>query len=192
MTPPRTHSLSRSGRPAPIALNSAGPKGSTCTLKSELMPSAFLPSRMPLLLKSRPPSRPSALGQAHPAAMDYVRIPSQGALLNGVLYTASGAGPHPACAVAWLSRQMNRISIWRRRCAGPASLCYAALSRRLAAPVDFSFTHAAQDADAAVSFMTGNAAKYAVDSARIFRDRPQHGRWLAPAPPIMRPISPAW
>ena len=34
--------------------------------------------------------------KAHPAAMAYVRIPSHGALMNGVLYAAAGTGPHPA------------------------------------------------------------------------------------------------
>ena len=36
-----------------------------------------------------------APGDANPAAMAAVRIPSHGAMMNGVIYRAAGAGPHP-------------------------------------------------------------------------------------------------
>jgi dipeptidyl aminopeptidase/acylaminoacyl peptidase len=45
----------------------------------------------PLAIATDPPP-----DKAHPPAMNYVRIPSGGTAINGVLYTASGAGPHPA------------------------------------------------------------------------------------------------
>ena len=33
--------------------------------------------------------------KAHPAAMEVVHIPSGGVEINGVVYVAAGAGPHP-------------------------------------------------------------------------------------------------
>jgi pimeloyl-ACP methyl ester carboxylesterase len=46
-------------------------------------------------------------------------------------------------------------------------------------PGGFSFTHAVEDSDAAVSFMANNAAKYATDPARIFMTGHSMGGWLA-------------
>jgi hypothetical protein len=61
--------------------------------------------------------------KAHPAAMAYVRIPSGGALLNGVLYTASGPGRTPRCCSCMAFPAMSRIWTWPRRSAAPASTC---------------------------------------------------------------------
>jgi pimeloyl-ACP methyl ester carboxylesterase len=118
--------------------------------------------------------------KAHPAALDYVRIPSHGALLNGVLYTASGAGPHPGVVLlhGFPGNEQNLDLAQAMRRAGFHVLT---LHYRGAwgSPGDFSFSHAVEDCDAAVGFMADNAAKYAIDPARIFVVGHSMGGWLA-------------
>jgi uncharacterized protein len=132
-------------------------------------------AQVPAAVTTDPP-----LDKAHPAAMDYVRIPSQGALLNGVLYTASGAGPHPGVVLLHgfpgNEQNLDLAQAIRRAGFNVLTLHYRGA---WGSPGDFSFAHAAEDSDAAVSFMTGNAAKYAVDPARIFVIGHSMGGWLA-------------
>jgi dipeptidyl aminopeptidase/acylaminoacyl peptidase len=145
-------------------------------------------AQVPAAITTDPP-----LDKAHPAAMDYVRIPSHGALLNGVLYTASGAGLHPGVVLLHgfpgNEQNLDLAQAMRRAGFNVLTLHYRGA---WGSPGDFSFTHAAEDADAAVSFMTGNAAKYAVDPARIFVIGHSMAAGLRPVPPIMRPMSPDW
>jgi len=107
--------------------------------------------------------------KAHPAAMAYVRIPSHGALMNGVLYTASGAGPHPA--VLFLhgfpgnEQNLDLAQAIRRAGFDVLTLHYRG---SWGSPGAFSFTHAIEDGDAALAFLKANAAKYHLDPARIF------------------------
>lgn len=130
---------------------------------------------VPAAITTDPP-----LDKAHPATMDYVRIPSHGALLNGVLYTASGAGPHPGVVLLHgfpgNEQNLDLAQAMRRAGFNVLTLHYRG---SWGSPGDFSFTHAAEDADAAVGFMSSNAAKYATDSKRIFVAGHSMGGWLA-------------
>src|ERR1017187_9108362 len=47
----------------------------------------------PAIFTDPPPDR------AHPAKMTVVHIPTHGLLINGVVYQASGAGPHPTVVI---------------------------------------------------------------------------------------------
>jgi uncharacterized protein len=118
--------------------------------------------------------------KAHPASMDYVRIPSHGALLNGVLYTASGAGSHPGVVLLHgfpgNEQNLDLAQAMRREGFNVLTLHYRG---SWGSPGDFSFTHAVEDADAAVGFMSANAAKYLTDPARIFVAGHSMGGWLA-------------
>jgi uncharacterized protein len=132
-------------------------------------------AQVPAAVTTDPP-----LDKAHPAAMDYVRIPSHGVLLNGVLYTASGVGPHPG-VVLLHGFPGNEQNLDLAQAARRAGFNVLTLHYRGAwgSPGDFSFAHAAEDSDAAVAFMAGNAAKYATDPARIFAVGHSMGGWLA-------------
>ncbi len=44
----------------------------------------------PSAIYTDPPADP-----AHPAGMVVLHIPSHGVLINGIVYTPAGAGPHP-------------------------------------------------------------------------------------------------
>ena len=107
--------------------------------------------------------------KAHPAAMAYVRIPTHGSLINGVLYTASGAGPHPA--VLFLhgfpgnEQNLDLAQAIRRAGFDVLTLHYRGSWGSAGA---FSFTHAMEDSDAALAFLKANAARYHLDPARIF------------------------
>ncbi|MDB5736048.1 MAG: histidine triad protein [Alphaproteobacteria bacterium] len=107
--------------------------------------------------------------KAHPAAMAYVRIPSGGALLNGVLYTASGAGPHPALLLLHgfpgNEQNLDLAQAVRRAGFDVLTLHYRG---SWGSPGVFSFAHAIQDSDAAVAFLKANAARYHLNPHRIF------------------------
>jgi pimeloyl-ACP methyl ester carboxylesterase len=132
-------------------------------------------AQVPAAITADPPP-----DKAHPAAMDYVRIPSHGALLNGVLYTASGIGPHPGVVLLHgfpgNEQNLDLAQAMRRAGFNVLTLHYRGA---WGSPGNFSFTHAVEDSDAAVSFMANNAAKYAIDPARIFVAGHSMGGWLA-------------
>ena len=56
---------------------------------------------LPSAATAQAPAIPAAIytdptpDKAHPAAMEVVHIPSGGVRINGVVYVAAGAGPHP-------------------------------------------------------------------------------------------------
>lgn len=118
--------------------------------------------------------------KAHPAAMIYVRIPSHGELMNGVLYTASGAGPHPAL-VFFHGFPGNEQNLDLAQAVRRAGFDVLTLHYRgsWASPGAFSFTHAIEDADAAASFLRGAAAKYHIAPGRIFVAGHSMGGYLA-------------
>jgi len=109
------------------------------------------------------------LDKANPAAMAYVRIPSHGSLINGVLYTAAGAGPHPALLLLHgfpgNEQNLDLAQAVRRAGFDVLTLHYRG---SWGSPGAFSFTHAIEDSDAALAFLKANAAKYHLDPAHIF------------------------
>ena len=107
--------------------------------------------------------------KAHPPAMKYVRIPSHGVLLNGVLYTASGAGPHPALLL-FHGFPGNEQNLDLAQAVRRAGFDVLTLHYRGAwgSPGTFSFGNALQDSDAALAFLRANAARFGIDAARIF------------------------
>jgi len=109
------------------------------------------------------------LDKAHPPAMAYVRIPSGGDMMNGVLYTASGAGPHPAVLLLHgfpgNEQNLDLAQAIRRAGIDVLTLHYRGA---WGSPSSFSFAHAIQDSDAAVAFLRANAAKYHLNPQRIF------------------------
>jgi pimeloyl-ACP methyl ester carboxylesterase len=108
---------------------------------------------------------------AHPAAMAYVRIPSHGALMNGVLYTAAGAGPHPTVLLLHgfpgNEQNLDLAQAIRRAGFNVLTLHYRGA---WGSPGVFSFANAIEDADAAVAFLRDpkTAARFGIDQHRIF------------------------
>jgi pimeloyl-ACP methyl ester carboxylesterase len=108
---------------------------------------------------------------AHPARMDYVRIPSHGALMNGVVYVAAGPGPHPTVLLLHgfpgNEQNLDLAQAIRRAGYNVLTLHYRGA---WGSPGVFSFAHAIEDSDAAVAFLRdpANQAKFAIDEARVF------------------------
>ena len=107
--------------------------------------------------------------KAHPAAMAYVRIPSHGALMNGVLYAAAGAGPHPA-VMLFHGFPGNEQNLDLAQAIRRAGFDVLTMHYRGAwgSPGSFSFAHALEDSDAALAFLRANADKFHIDARRIF------------------------
>ena len=109
--------------------------------------------------------------KAHPPAMVDVRIDSHGAAMNGVIYTASGATPHPA-VVLFHGFPGNEQNLDLAQAIRRAGFTVLTLHYRGAwgSPGQFSFTHALEDADAAVAYLRdpANMAKFNLDPRRIF------------------------
>lgn len=94
------------------------------------------------------------IDHAHPATMESVQIPSHGALLNGLVYIAAGAGPHP---VAFLlhgfpgnERNLDLAQTLRR--AG-WDVVYFNYRGAWGTPGEFSFAHCIEDAQAAIAWL---------------------------------------
>jgi pimeloyl-ACP methyl ester carboxylesterase len=108
---------------------------------------------------------------AHPAGMAYVRVPSHGALMNGVLYIASGAGPHPTLLLLHgfpgNEQNLDLAQAVRRAGFNVLTLHYRG---SWGSPGTFTFTHATEDAAAALAFLRApeTVARFGVDPARLY------------------------
>lgn len=120
--------------------------------------------------------------KAHPAAMAYVRIPSHGALMNGVVYTASGPGPHPSVLLlhGFPGNEQNLDLAQAMRRAGFDVLTFH-YRGAWGSPGEFSFAHAIEDADAALAFLRdpATAARFGVDEKRVFVAGHSMGGYMA-------------
>lgn len=107
---------------------------------------------------------------AHPAAMAAVQVPSHGALLNAVLYLASGAGPHPTLLLLHgfpgNEQNLDLAQAARRDGWNVLTLHYRG---SWGSPGAFSFAHCAEDAAAALAWLRvpDIAARYGIDPGRI-------------------------
>jgi pimeloyl-ACP methyl ester carboxylesterase len=103
--------------------------------------------------------------------MAYVRVPSHGELMNGVLYTAAGAGLHPTVLLlhGFPGNEQNLDLAQAIRRAGFDVLTFH-YRGAWGSPGVFSFTHAIEDSDAALAYLRDPAvaAKYGVDPHKIF------------------------
>ncbi|HEY2050815.1 MAG TPA: alpha/beta fold hydrolase [Caulobacteraceae bacterium] len=120
--------------------------------------------------------------KAHPAAMAYVRVPSHGALMNGVMYTASGPGPHPTVLLfhGFPGNEQNLDLAQAMRRAGFNVLTFH-YRGAWGSPGDFSFAHAIEDSDAALAYLRDpkTAARFGVDETRVFVAGHSMGGYMA-------------
>jgi pimeloyl-ACP methyl ester carboxylesterase len=107
---------------------------------------------------------------AHPASLQVVHIPTHGVAINGVLYVAAGAGPHPTVVLLHgfpgNEQNLDLAQAIRRAGWNVLTLHYRG---SWGSPGNFSFTHVYEDAQAAVDFVRAPAvaAKYAIDTHRL-------------------------
>ncbi|HXS06723.1 MAG TPA: alpha/beta hydrolase [Rhizomicrobium sp.] len=109
--------------------------------------------------------------KAHPAGMVDVRIPSHGANMNAILYTASGAPPHPVLLL-FHGFPGNEQNLDLAQAARRAGFTVLTLHYRgsWGSPGKFSFANALEDSDAALAFLRdpANVTKFNLDPRRIF------------------------
>jgi pimeloyl-ACP methyl ester carboxylesterase len=108
--------------------------------------------------------------KVNPARMDTVQIPSHGNLMNGLVYVAAGAGPHPVVVLlhGFPGNEKNLDLAQAIRRAG-WDVLYFDYRGSWGTPGDFSFTHCMEDTHMAIDFMRdpSNAKKLRADPARI-------------------------
>jgi dienelactone hydrolase len=107
---------------------------------------------------------------SNPASLVELTVPSHGVPLLGLLYTAVGTGPHPAAVIyhGFPGFEENLDIAQTLRRAG-YDVLVAHYRGSWGVPGNFSFSHAIEDADAQVDWISSPAvvAKYHLDPARI-------------------------
>jgi pimeloyl-ACP methyl ester carboxylesterase len=107
---------------------------------------------------------------ATPAAMQQIILPSHGSNLLGVFYLAAGAGPHPTAIVfhgfPGFEQNLDLAQTLRAHGWNVLAMHYRG---SWGVKGNFSFEHAAEDADTQVRFLLdpANAQKYRIDTHRI-------------------------
>ncbi len=108
--------------------------------------------------------------KAFPASLEAVRIPTAGLLINGVLYLASGKGPHPTLLLlhGFPGNEQNLDLAQAARRAGWNVLTFH-YRGSWGSPGTFSFTHSAEDSAAALAFLRDptNVARFRIDPGKI-------------------------
>ena len=105
-----------------------------------------------------------------PQAMKHPVVPSHGSNLLGVFYLAGGAGPHPTAILfhgfPGYEQNLDLAQALRREGWNVLAMHYRG---SWGVGGQFSFLHAAEDADAQVNFVFDpkNAAEYHIDASRV-------------------------
>jgi uncharacterized protein len=107
--------------------------------------------------------------KAFPAATSAFQLPSHGEKLNAIVYIASGAGPHPIVVLlhGFPGNERNLDVAQAIRRAG-WDVLYFNYRGSWGSPGSFSFTHATEDAQAAVDYLREPA------NAKVLRSDPKN------------------
>jgi len=127
--------------------------------------SAEIPQTVPAAVVADPP-----IDRAYPADLQVAAILSHGSIMHGVLYIASGAGPHPALLFmhGFPGDEQSLDLAQSARRAGWDVLTFH-YRGSWGSEGTFSFGHALEDSDSAIAFLRdpANAKKYRIDTRRI-------------------------
>ena len=129
----------------------------------------------PPIFTDPPPDR------AHPAAMTVLHIPSHGLLINGLLYSPAGAGPHPTLVICHglpgNEKNLDLAQAVRRAGWNAVTFNYRG---SWGSPGSFRFAQNPQDADAVLAYLRdpSNAAKLGIDPKRIAIAGHSMGGWV--------------
>lgn len=134
-----------------------------------------------------PPSLAAAQGDpprdpAHPPAMEELAIPSHGARMNGFIYLAGGAGPHPVVVFlhGYPGNERNLDLAQAARRAGWHAL-YFDYRGSWGSGGTFGFQNALDDVAAALAWLRApeTRTRFGVDAGRIALVGHSMGAWLA-------------
>jgi pimeloyl-ACP methyl ester carboxylesterase len=118
---------------------------------------------------------------AHPAGMTVLHIPSHGVLINGLVYSPAGAGPHPTLVICHglpgNEKNLDLAQAVRRAGWNAVTFNYRG---SWGSPGQFRFAHNPQDAEAVLTYLRdpANAAKLGVDTKRIALAGHSMGGWV--------------
>ncbi|MDO9370002.1 MAG: alpha/beta fold hydrolase [Sphingopyxis sp.] len=119
--------------------------------------------------------------KAHPAAMEVVHIPTGGVEINGVVYIAAGAGPHPTVVLCHglpgNEKSLDLAQAMRRAGWTVITFNYRGSWGSLG---DYRFAQNLEDADAVLAFARdpANAAKLRIDPKRLVIMGHSMGGWV--------------
>jgi pimeloyl-ACP methyl ester carboxylesterase len=141
---------------------------------------------LPLTAGAKPPAAaiytdPPA-DAAHPAAMKVLHIPSHGALINGIVYTAAGAGRHPTLVICHglpgNEKNLDLAQAVRRAGWNAVTFNYRG---SWGSPGTFRFAQNPDDAAAVLAYVREpqNALALGVDPARVVIAGHSMGGWAA-------------
>ena len=120
--------------------------------------------------------------KAHPPKMETVHIPTGGVEINGVVYVASGAGPHPTVVLCHglPGNEKNLDLAQALRRAGYTVITFN-YRGSWGSPGTYKFAQNLEDADAVIAFARNpaNAAKLRVDPNRIAIVGHSMGGWVS-------------
>lgn len=143
----------------------------------------FISSASGVLAQSVPPpifTDPPA-DRAHPAAMTVLHIPSHGLLINGLMYSPAGAGPHPTLVICHglpgNEKNLDLAQAVRRAGWNAVTFNYRG---SWGSPGSFRFAQNLEDADAVLAYLRdpSNAGKLGVDPKRIAIAGHSMGGWV--------------
>ena len=134
------------------------------------------PADIPAAIYTDPPA-----DKAHPAAMEVVQIPSGKVAINGVVYIAQGAGPHPTVILCH-GLPGNEKSLDLAQAMRRAGWTVVTFNYRgsWGSPGDYRFSQNLEDADAVLAFARdpANAVKLRIDPKRLVIMGHSMGGWV--------------
>jgi pimeloyl-ACP methyl ester carboxylesterase len=107
---------------------------------------------------------------AHPAGMTALALPIHGVMINAVLYTAAGAGPHPTVlllhGLPGNEQNLDLAQAARREGWNVLTLHYRG---SWGSPGEYTFTHCLEDAAAALAWLRdpANDTAHRIDPSRL-------------------------
>jgi pimeloyl-ACP methyl ester carboxylesterase len=137
--------------------------------------SAFAQAAAPAISTDPPADK------AHPAGMTVLHIPTHGVLINGLLYSPSGAGAHPTLVICHglpgNEKNLDLAQAVRRAGWNAVTFNYRG---SWGSPGSFRFAQNPQDAEAVLAYLRdpANAAKLRLDPKRIAIAGHSMGGWV--------------
>jgi uncharacterized protein len=132
---------------------------------------------MPAAIFTDPP-----VDTAHPAAMRVLHIPSHGVLINGLVYSPPGAGPHPTLLICHglpgNEKNLDLAQAVRRAGWNAVTFNYRG---SWGSPGVFRFAQNVDDAQAVLAYLREptNAAQLGIDTKRLAIAGHSMGGWVA-------------
>lgn len=117
----------------------------------------------------------------HPAGMVVLHIPSHGALINGIVYTPAGAGPHPTVVICHglpgNEKNLDLAQAVRRAGWNAVTFNYRG---SWGSPGSYRFAQNLEDAGAVLAYLRApeNAAKLQIDTKKIVLAGHSMGGWV--------------